>query len=69
LLGLRKKEWNSSVAVPANPLLEETHERKLIKIKLGLFDQPIAKIKEKRLEDGTDTRNDYQGWNVSTEVD
>ena len=29
---LRKKEWNASVAVPLNPLNEETHERKLIKV-------------------------------------
>lgn len=69
LLGLRKKEWNSSSSVPKNPIQEETHERKLIKIKLGLFDQPIPKLKDKFVEPGTDTRNDYTGWNVSTEVD
>lgn len=69
LLGLRKKEWNNSVAVPKNPLLEETHERKLVKIKLGLFDQPVPSIKEPHIEPGTDTRNDYTGWNVSTELD
>lgn len=38
LLGLRPREWNNSTSVPLNPLAEETHERKLIKIKLGLFD-------------------------------
>lgn len=32
LLGLRKKEWNSSSSVPKNPIQEETHERKLIKV-------------------------------------
>ncbi|EGR30381.1 hypothetical protein IMG5_133480 [Ichthyophthirius multifiliis] len=69
LLNLRKKEWNTSVAVPKNPLLEETHERKLIKIKLGLFDRPIPKLKDKYIEIGTDSRNDYLGWNVSTEQD
>lgn len=37
LLNLRKKEWNMSVAVPKNPLLEETHERKLIKVEIKLF--------------------------------
>lgn len=39
------------------------------KIKLGLFDQPQPKIKEKIIEKGTDTRNDYTGWNVSSEID
>ncbi len=68
LLGLRKKEWNNSVSVPKNPLTEETHERKLIKIKLGLFDHPIPKYKENKIYTGTETRDNYTNWNVSTEV-
>lgn len=28
-LGMRKKEWNSSVSVPTNPLAEQDHQRKL----------------------------------------
>ena len=35
--------WNSSVLIPSNPLKEESHERKLMKIKLGLLDQPEIK--------------------------
>jgi hypothetical protein len=51
-------------------LAEETHERKLIKIKLGLFDHPIPKYRDKEEErKGTDFRDDYTGWNVSTELD
>ncbi|KAL4468592.1 hypothetical protein ABPG74_005095 [Tetrahymena malaccensis] len=69
ILNLKKKEWNSSCSVPKNPLLEETHERKLIKIKLGLYDRPIPPLKDKIIELGTDTRNDYTGWNVSTQQD
>jgi hypothetical protein len=61
LLELRKRPWNSSVLVPKNPILEETFERKLIKIKLGLMDQPIPVIKEKKIEPGCDTRNSYLG--------
>ena len=41
---------------------EETHERKLIKIKLGLFDHPIPKYKGNIIYTGTETRNDYTGW-------
>jgi len=46
---------------------------------MGLLDHPMPKYKEKKIEPGTDTRNDYtgkisflphnlQGWNVSTEL-
>jgi hypothetical protein len=65
LLGLRKKEWNPSAAMPKNPLAEETHERKLIKIKLGLFDHPIPKLRPNKIYEGCETRNDYTGWQVS----
>lgn len=54
------------MAVPANPLAEETHERKLIKIKLGLFDNPNPKFTEKKFYEGTERRDDYTGWDVST---
>ena len=65
---MRKKEWNNSVSVPKNPLAEETHERKLVKIRLGLFDHPIPKEKPNIIYGGTETRNDYTNWNVSTEI-
>jgi hypothetical protein len=66
---LRKKEWLHSVSVPKNPLAEETHERKLIKIKLGLFDHPIPKYKENKIYPGTELRDDYKNWNISNEID
>ncbi len=31
------------------------------KIKLGLFDHPVTKIKENKIEVGVDGRNDYTG--------
>mmetsp|Transcript_3830 Transcript_3830/g.3274 ORF Transcript_3830/g.3274 Transcript_3830/m.3274 type:complete len:82 (-) Transcript_3830:333-578(-) len=34
---------------------------------MGLHDFPVPKFKEKYIEAGTDTRNDYTGWNVSTQ--
>jgi len=67
ILGLRKKEWNSSAAVPWNTQ-EEDFERKLTKIKLGFFDTPLPKYRPNIIEAGTDTRNDYTNWNVSTEA-
>jgi len=66
ILGLRKKEWNGSVSVPYNTQ-EEDFERKLTKIKLGFFDTPLPKYREPKIEAGTDTRDNYTGWNVSTE--
>eukprot|EP01016_Furgasonia_blochmanni_P050692 TRINITY_DN7870_c0_g1_i3.p1 TRINITY_DN7870_c0_g1~~TRINITY_DN7870_c0_g1_i3.p1 ORF type:complete len:403 (-),score=38.60 TRINITY_DN7870_c0_g1_i3:159-1367(-) len=69
ILNLRKREWNASTRVPKNPLAEETFETRLHKIKMGLEDGPIQKLTEKKIEAGTDTRDDYTGWNVSTEQD
>jgi len=67
ILGLRKKEWKSSAAVPRNTQ-EEDFERKLTKIKLGFFDTPLPNYIPPKIEAGTDTRNDYTNWNVSTEA-
>jgi len=67
ILGLRKKEWNGSVSVPFNAQ-EEDFERKLTKIKLGFFDTPLPKYRPNIIEAGTDTRDQYTGWNVSTEA-
>jgi len=67
ILGLRKKDWNSSTYVPFNAQ-EEDFERKLTKIKLGFFDTPLPKYREAEIEAGTDTRDNYTGWNVSTEA-
>jgi hypothetical protein len=35
---------------------------------MGLNDFPMPKYAEKHIEPGTDLRNDYTGWNVSTEL-
>jgi len=66
ILGLRKKGWDRSVAVPVNAQ-EEDFDRKLTKIKLGFFDTPFLKDRPNKVEAGTDTRDNYTGWNVSTE--
>jgi len=66
VLGLRKKGWDNSVAVPLNAQ-EEDFDRKLTKIKLGFFDTPLPNYRPTQIEAGTDTRNNYTGWNVSTE--
>ena len=73
-LGLRKKEWNTSVfkerplrepAMTTGTDLKDT----LLRIKAGLADEKTIEFKEKRIEPGVDTRNDYTGWNVSTEAE
>jgi hypothetical protein len=63
------------VSVPKDMTAEESHERKLIKvqivglqIKLGLFDHPVPKPSSPKNYVGTETRDDYTKWNVSTEV-
>jgi len=66
ILGLRKKGWNKSTYTRDHNQ-EEDFERKLTKIKLGFFDTPLPKYREAKIEAGTDTRNEYMGWNVSTE--
>ena len=67
-LGMRKKEWNSSVSVPTNPLAEQDHQRKLLNIRIGLENHPIQKLKDKHIEPGCDLRNDYSGWAISTTI-
>lgn len=39
-----------------------------MQIKLGLFDHPVPKPSEPKNYVGTETRDDYTKWNVSTEV-
>ena len=50
--------------------LAETFESKNLnkQIKLGFTDQPEPKRKDPLIYPGTDTRNDYTNWNVSTEI-
>jgi len=68
-LGMRKKEWNTSVSVPVNPQAEQDHQRKLLNIRIGLENHPIQKLKDKNIEAGCDLRDDYSGWAISTEID
>lgn len=68
-LGMRKKEWNTSVSVPTNALAEQDHQRKLLNIRIGLENHPILKLKDKQIEEGCDTRNDYSGWKTTTLFD
>ena len=63
---MRKQEWNTSVAIPMNQAIEQDHQRKQLNIRIGLESHPIMKQKDKQIEPGCDTREDYQGWNVST---
>lgn len=34
---------------------------------MGFFDTPLPKFRPSKIEAGTDTRDDYTGWNVSTQ--
>jgi len=67
ILGLRKKEWDNSNAVPLNTQ-EEDFDRKQTKIRMGFFDSPNHKYTPPKIEVGTDIRDNYKGWNVSTEL-
>ncbi|KRX09907.1 Protein kinase-like domain [Pseudocohnilembus persalinus] len=66
VLELKKKKWNNSTTLPQNPLLEEPHAKKLMNIKLGLADSKSVQPSKKKLYIGTESRNDYTGWNNST---
>ncbi len=39
-----------------------------MQIKLGFTDHPIPKGKDPVIYQGTETRDDYTKWNVSTEI-
>ena len=73
-LGLRKKEWNTSV-FKEQPIRDQALttgtdlKNTLLLIKSGLTDEKAIDFKEKKIDPGVDTRNDYTGWNVSTEAE
>jgi len=73
ILGIRKRNWNSSVSIPktVNDKKEEQDDLnlQLTKVRAGLNDAPIAKYRAKKIPVGVDSRNDYTGWNVSTAQD
>ena len=65
ILELRPKRWNNSTYTKAS----EKHELKktLFEVKNGFKDFQIAKLKDQRIELGTDTRDAcYDGWNCSS---
>ena len=67
ILELKKTPWNMSVSVPDNFEKEESHRENLLKIRLGLKDHGyIPSIKPRKRYDGTDTRDSFANWNVST---
>lgn len=69
-LRTRPRAWNGSVHYPRHqPYDTQVHFDKLkFQIRTGLRDEHTPQIREKRLYEGVDTRNDYTRWNVSTET-
>ena len=61
VLELKKAHWNTSTSLPLHVDLEEPHERKLWKIKLGLVDGHNVKFKPSKIYTGTETRNIFGG--------
>ena len=41
----------------------------MIKIRLGMFDHAPLKYVEQKIYKGCELRDDYTGWNVSTELE
>jgi len=68
VLGLKKKGWNAGTLVSKYPAQEETFDRKLMRIRMGLLDQPIQKPYNPKIAEGCDARDEYTGWSVSTEL-
>ena len=66
VLGLKTPKWNTSIAIPYNSEKEETFERKLMRIKLGLIEYRMPRLNKKHIEIGTNSRNDYTGWNYDS---
>jgi len=65
ILELRTKRWDNSTYTKG----KEKHELKktLFEVRNGFKDFKVAKLEDKRIELGTDTRNAcYDGWDCST---
>lgn len=56
--------WNASVHLEKVPDLRDVY----FKIRTGLRDESFVDTQAKVIYAGTETRNDYTGWNVSTEL-
>lgn len=65
ILELRPKRWDNSTYTKG----KDKHELKktLFEVKFGFKDFQLAKLKDKRIELGTETRDAcYDGWNCSS---
>lgn len=72
VLELRDKQWNASTTSPKrfdDFEKEESHKSKLLKIRMGFSDFSPLKEKSNKIYEGTESRNNYAGWNVSTYFD
>lgn len=61
-----RPNWNASVSKVKVPI-DDNDERLLFNIRKGLCDFQPINHKPNKVYDGTDTRNDYTGWNVSNQ--
>ena len=61
-----RPNWNASISKASLPI-PDNDDAKLFTIKKGFEDFQPLDIKQKKIYDGTDTRNDHdtRGWNVS----
>lgn len=69
---LKPKQWNASVSAPTkfdDFEKEESQQSKLLKIKLGFSDFTPIKEKPNKIYPGTETRDNFRDWNVSTFFD
>lgn len=57
-------KWNASVHLEKIPDLKDVY----FKIWTGLKDESFVDTQAKIIYAGTETWNDYTGWNVSTEI-
>ena len=64
VLGRISPNWNQSVHLEKKVDLKDLY----FKIWNGLIDEKIVPTKSKIIYAGTETRDDYTGWNVSTDI-
>ena len=70
MLGTRSKEWTTSTYVDRmRPYARQVDfEAWKFQTRAGLRDEHKPRAKDPREFTGCETRNDYQGWNVSNEI-
>jgi len=70
ILGIKTPNWNTSTYVDKMKSYERQVplDKKKFEIRSGLRDENPVPIKSKNTYEGTDSRNNYTGWNVSVEV-